>query len=63
MSKRGGTSINQKILNKQNKVHRVNISISIPQNLLSNIENHIKGENRSRKLVLCIQEGYRSLIQ
>jgi len=63
MKKRGGVSLSEKILNKQNKVGRVNITLSIPQKLLSDVETNIEGDNRSRKIVRCVVEGFRRLTQ
>jgi len=59
--KRGKPSKEDKLLNKMKNTRRVNVSLSIPMKLLTDIEQHIDGSNRSDKVVRCLQIGYNIL--
>lgn len=65
MSNRGRPSASQKRLNKAQKINSkcVNISISIPQDLLNKVGQQIKGNSRSEKVVTCIIKGFERLTQ
>ena len=58
MSKRGRPSKETKLLNKNNNTHTVNISLSIPLTILNKIEQNIRGDSRSGKIMNCIEAGY-----
>lgn len=58
MTKRGRTSVATKVSNKnKNNKTCVGISITIPQDLLQNIEKNVKGSSRSQKITKCAKEG------
>lgn len=61
-NKRGRPSVQDKILNKNNHDTCVNVSISLPSKLLTNVLDNIVGSNRSEKLVKCIKIGYEKTV-
>ena len=56
--KRGRPSNREKLLKKNDNNACVAISISIPQKLLTTIEQNVSGLSRSEKIVKCAQAGY-----
>ena len=56
--KRGRPSNREKLLKKNDNNACVAISISIPQKLLTTIEQNISGLSRSEKIVKCAEKGF-----